>query len=144
MHEPGSHLWTRRQRITLATIVLLVAAVFFVQALRNPASVSDPPPPVGPRAVELTSKIDPNTADWPAWAALPMIGEKRAKQIVTFREQWQADHPAETPFAVPHDLMRVKGIGKATVETLKPYLQFPEPAKGENEPGDREGPPGAR
>jgi DNA uptake protein ComE-like DNA-binding protein len=87
--------------------------------------VDDPPAPVGERAHDLASRIDPNTADWPAWAALPLIGEKRAKEIVAFRDTWMIEHPDETPFARPEDLMRVKGIGKATVETLTPYLIFP-------------------
>ena len=83
-----------------------------------------------PRAVDaylatLLSKIDPNTADWAAWATLPLIGEKRAKEIVAFREAWQAEHPGEIPFAKLEDLTRVKGIGKATIATLEPYLVFP-------------------
>jgi DNA uptake protein ComE-like DNA-binding protein len=125
MHEPGSFVWTRRQRAVLAGIVLILCTVFFVRALRNPAHVDDPPAPEGSRAAELATRIDPNTADWPAWAGLPLIGEKRAKEIVAFRESWRADHPDQLPFEKAEDLMRVKGIGKATVETLKPYLIFP-------------------
>jgi DNA uptake protein ComE-like DNA-binding protein len=125
MVEPGSFVWTRRQRAVLAGLVLILCAVFFAKALRNPAHVDDPPAPTGDLAHTLATRIDPNTADWPAWAALPLIGEKRAKEIVAFREAWQADHPDQLPFERPEDLMHVKGIGKATVETLKPYLIFP-------------------
>jgi DNA uptake protein ComE-like DNA-binding protein len=127
MREPGSILWTRRQRTVLGGAVVVLCAVFFVRAVRNPARVANPVEPVGERAVELATRIDPNTADWPAWAALPLIGEKRARQIVEFRDQWAAEHPGETPFAKLDDLMRVKGIGKATVEQLAPYLAFPSP-----------------
>jgi DNA uptake protein ComE-like DNA-binding protein len=123
--EPGSFVWTRRQRSVLASLVLILCAFYFVKALRNPAHVDDPPAPEGSRAGDLATRIDPNTADWPAWAALPLIGEKRAKEIVTFREAWLADHPDQVPFEKPEDLTRVKGIGKATLETLKPYLIFP-------------------
>jgi DNA uptake protein ComE-like DNA-binding protein len=132
MGEPGSFVWTRRQRAVLATFVLILCAAFFVRALRNPAHVDDPPAPEGSRAASLATRIDPNTADWPAWAALPLIGEKRAREIVAFRESWQTDHPDQIPFEKPEDLTRIKGIGKATVETLKPYLTFPpapEPAQ---------------
>ena len=125
MREPGSILWTRRQRTILGGTVLVLCAVFFVRAVWNPARMANPVSPVGERAVELATRIDPNTADWPAWAALPLIGEKRARQIVEFRDQWAAEHPGETPFAKLEDLMRVKGIGKATIEALAPYLAFP-------------------
>jgi competence protein ComEA len=126
MREPGAHIWTRQQRVVLGAIVLILCAAFAARAWRNPQRVGDPTDPAGPRAAELLSKIDPNTADWPAWAALPLIGEKRARQIVEFRDKWAADHPGEIPFATPQDLTRVKGIGKATVETLAPYLAFPD------------------
>ena len=130
MAQPGSFVWTRRQRTVLASIVLILCGVFFVQALRHPTHIDDPPAPAGDLAANLATRIDPNTADWPAWAGLPLIGEKRAKEIVAFRGQWLIDHPDEAPFQKPEDLMRVKGIGKATVETLKPYLIFP-PAEPE-------------
>ena len=129
MREPGAHIWTRQQRAVLGTVVLVLCAALAARAYRHSQRVADPIDPVGPRAAELLSKIDPNTADWPAWAALPLIGEKRAKQIVEFRDKWSADHPGETPFAKLEDLTRVKGIGKATIETLAPFLTFPESAE---------------
>ena len=125
MAQPGSFIWTRRQRAVLGSIVLILCGVFFLQALRHPTRIDDPPAPTGDLAANLATRIDPNTADWPAWAGLPLIGEKRAKEIIAFREQWLTDHPDEPPFQKPEDLTRVKGIGKATVETLKPYLVFP-------------------
>ena len=125
MTEPGSFVWTRRQRTVLAGVVLILCTAFFVRALRNPTRVTDPPAPHGDRANALAARIDPNTADWPAWAGLPLIGEKRAKDIVSFRQAWMADHPGELPFRKPEDLARVKGIGKATVEALTPFLVFP-------------------
>jgi hypothetical protein len=125
MIEPGAWIWTRRQRAVLAAAVLFLAGWFFVRALREPARVVDPPPVMGELANDLATRIDPNTADWPAWAALPLIGEKRAKEIVAFRENWLAEHPAEVPFEKLEDLMRIKGIGKATIATLEPYLVFP-------------------
>lgn len=134
MAQRGSYVWTRRQRAVLACVVLILSGYFFVQALRQPTRVDDPPAPTGDLAGALATRIDPNTADWPAWAGLPLIGEKRAREIVAFREQWLVDHPDDTPFAKPEDLMRVKGIGKATVETLKPYLIFPATQPTESDP----------
>jgi hypothetical protein len=130
MAEQGAWFWSQRQRGVLAGLVLALAGVFFVRALKEPARVSDPPPPVGERANTVASRIDPNTADWAAWAALPGIGEKRAKEIVAWREAYVAGHPGEVVFGKAEDLMKVKGIKKATVETLGPYLLFPEGAEG--------------
>jgi hypothetical protein len=128
MHEPGAWLWTRRQRAVLAGALLIVAGWLFVRAMREPARVADPAPVTGELAHTLASRIDPNSAEWPAWAALPLIGEKRAKEIVAFRETWLVEHPGEVPFEKLEDLMRIKGIGKATIATLEPYLVFPQPA----------------
>jgi hypothetical protein len=129
MREPGAWLWTRRQRGALAGIVLGLAVWLFVRALQQPMRVDDPPG-IGGLADDLTTRIDPNSADWAAWAALPLIGEKRAKEIVAFREAWLVEHGGEPAFAKLEDLTRIRGIGKATIATLKPYLAFPEPAAG--------------
>jgi len=47
MAQPGSFVWTRRQRTVLASIVLILCGVFFVQALRHPTHIDDPPAPAG-------------------------------------------------------------------------------------------------
>jgi hypothetical protein len=125
MREGAGWLWTRRQRGVLAVAVLLLAGFGLWRSFRAPAEVADPPAVVGDRAGRLATRIDPNTADWAAWAALPLIGEKRAKEIVAFREAWQGEHPGEVVFQKLEDLMRVKGIGKGTIGTLEPYLAFP-------------------
>ena len=136
MREGAGWLWTRRQRAVLATAVLVLAGWGLWRSLRAPVEVGDPPEVVGDRARDLATRIDPNTADWAAWAALPLIGEKRAKEIVTFREAWQGEHPGEVAFGKLEDLMRVKGIGKATIGTLGPYLVFPgERSESEALPG---------
>jgi hypothetical protein len=125
MRERGDWLWTGRQRAVLAGVVVLLVGFGIWRTYRAPAEIGDPPGMVGERAAQLATRIDPNTADWSAWAALPLIGEKRAKEIVAFREAWRGEHPDEIPFAKLEDLMRVKGIGKATIATLEPYLVFP-------------------
>jgi len=130
MTEQKAWLWTRRQRWVLGIVVLLLTGVFALRAMHNPARVADPPGE-GALAGELASRIDPNTADWPAWVALPLIGEKRAKEIVAFRETWMAEHPGELAFEKLDDLTRVKGIGKETIKTLAPFLEFPVGEKDE-------------
>jgi competence protein ComEA len=63
----------------------------------------------------IDTKIDVNRAEWPELALLPNIGEQLAKQIV-------ADRTERGPFKDLEDLLRVKGIGPKTLETLRPFL----------------------
>lgn len=58
--------------------------------------------------------IDLNTADWYDLQRLPGIGEKRAKDIIAWRE-------AYGPFQAVDELVCVSGIGPATLEGLWAY-----------------------
>jgi hypothetical protein len=118
-------IWTPRQRITLASILLTIVAVFLIIASRRPLQIDDPQPAVGRRASELATKIDPNQADWPTLAALPLIGEKRAKDIVAYREDFARKNPARLPFNSLQDLENVRGIGPGTSQALAPFLLIP-------------------
>ena len=119
--------WTRSQRRVLAAFLLVLCPVLGVRYACNRAHVPDPPPPQGPRYHEVADRIDPNTADAASLAALPMIGEKRAQDIVDFRDARRTRAPDRPVFARPEDLLQIKGFGQASVETLRPYLLFPEP-----------------
>ena len=66
-----------------------------------------------PLAVDF--KIDVNTADWPELALMPNVGEKLAKRIVEHR----AEHGR---FESLDDLDRVRGIGRKTLDSMRPYL----------------------
>ncbi len=61
--------------------------------------------------------INVNTADAELLTVLPGIGETRAAAIVEDRE-------ANGPFADAEELMRVSGIGEATVEGLADQVIF--------------------
>lgn len=118
-------LWSSRQRSTLAVVVLLFLGVLAVLRFLHPFRYGDPPNGDAPRAARLATKLDPNTADAAALAALPLIGPSRAQEIIDYRDRWQTDHPDQPAFSTPDDLLKVKGIGKSTLETLRPYLHFP-------------------
>jgi hypothetical protein len=117
--------WTRPQRRVLATFLLALSPVLLARYACNLAHVPDPPPAEGPRFHEVADKLDPNTADAASLAALPMIGDKRAADIVEHREARRASMPQRPVFTRPEDLLQIKGFGAASVETLRPHLMFP-------------------
>ena len=80
----------------------------------------------GPSSSPIASIRTPPT--WQTMAALPMIGEKRARLIVEYREQFQALHPGQRAFNSAQDLLRIRGIGPAMMSQLQPYLLFPGPS----------------
>ncbi len=77
------------------------------------------PPPTetaAPSATQTTSsagtgKVDLNTATAEELMTLPGIGEKRAADIIAYRE-------ANGPFRIPEDLTRVSGIGEGILAGL--------------------------
>jgi DNA uptake protein ComE-like DNA-binding protein len=119
------NLWTARQRRVVLAIGLAMAAIVLWTAWQHPVVMSDPPALDAARPDELANQIDPNTADLATLAALPTLGEKRARAIVAFRENFATAHPDRLAFSSVDDLMMLKGFGIATVMTLKPMLCFP-------------------
>ena len=61
--------------------------------------------------------IDLNTASAKELEKLPGLGKTKAAAVVAYREQ-------NGPFASVEQLDKVKGIGKATVEKLRPHLSI--------------------
>ncbi len=118
-------LWSASQRGVLISVVLILAAALLIRLVRDRMYVSDPPPVRAERHDELADRLDPNAATWQELAVLPQIGEKRAREIVAYRDALVARQPDRPPFARPQDLMNVKGIGPAMVETIRPHLAFP-------------------
>ena len=60
-------------------------------------------------------QVDLNLAPWQELVLLPGVGETLAMRIIESRE-------ADGPFVEPADLLRVHGIGPATLDRLLPYL----------------------
>jgi len=118
-------LWSPTQRGVLIAFVLILSTILLLRLARDRMYVSNPPPPHADRYDDLADRIDPNTASWQELAVLPQIGEKRAKEIIAYREAFVAQPPNRIPFTRSEDLMRVKGIGPAMIETLRPHLAFP-------------------
>lgn len=61
--------------------------------------------------------IDINSAGLLDFEALPYIGMSKARDIINYREEHGA-------FRTLEDLTKIKGIGPATLEKIKPYLMI--------------------
>jgi len=117
--------WTPRQRLALSVIILLILSYLLIRYQFTPARISNPQPPDAPRASDLQDKLDPNTATADDLSSLPNLGPAMARRIIDDRNQFQKSHPNQPPYKSLADLLRVKGIGPATLENLRPYLRFP-------------------
>ena len=118
-------LWTPSQRGVLIALVLVVSGVLLIRLAFNRQYIADPQPAAPARVDELADRLDPNVATWEELAVLPQLGEKRAKEIVAYREQFRADRRGDVAFARIEDLLKVRGIGVAMIETIRPHLMFP-------------------
>jgi hypothetical protein len=116
--------WTAPQRGVVIVLLTGMLVYLAVRLFVNPVYVSDPQPPIPTRAPELEDRIDPNITDAATLAALPQIGGKRARDIIAYREHFVAEHPGQRAFAKLDDLLRIKGIGAATLSQIEPYLIF--------------------
>ncbi len=94
--------------------------------LAAPGSASAPAPDPPPAAVSRTqaSPDDPvylNTANVDDLRRLPGIGEKRAGAILALRARMGGR------FRAVEDLLKVKGIGRATLRRLRPVVRLDPP-----------------
>jgi hypothetical protein len=122
--SPG-FCWTGSQRKVLIVAIIGLLGFLSIQLVRRPLYISDPQPDRPARYEELADRIDPNSADVAALSALPMIGPKRAADIVRYREKFVAEYPGKSAFERPEDLLRIDGIGAAMLASLRPYLILP-------------------
>jgi hypothetical protein len=132
--EHAGWTWTRPQRRVLVALLAVLCPVFALRYACNRAYVPNPPPPHGPRYDEVADRIDPNTADLATLSALPMIGDRRAQDIIDFRDSRRTGSSDQPVFKSPEDLLRIRGFGRASVETLRPYLLFPPQSRPSTQP----------
>jgi hypothetical protein len=128
--------WSEPQRRVILLLLAVLLVILCARYACNSMYVSDPQPDLPPRYDQLADKIDPNTADWQTLAALPGIGERRARDIVEYRQRKRdlAHQPDLLVFQSERDLLYVRGVGAGIVDSMKPYLLFPPPAQPATRP----------
>lgn len=63
-------------------------------------------------------RIDINSAGWVEWTQIEGVGQATAEKIV-------ADRDSKGAFRSVQDLLRVNGIGRKTLEKMRPFLREP-------------------
>lgn len=120
--------------LALTTAFFLVCGTWFlartsqrepyrVNTLRDPMAAEDTasaasaaePEDIWPDSLLPGERIDVNTASVYDLRRLPGIGEKRAQDIVDYREE-------HGPFQSAEELMNVSGIGPGILESLRDYV----------------------
>jgi competence ComEA-like helix-hairpin-helix protein len=114
-------MWTPQQRTVLIVLILALAGLVSMRLIRDDQMVPRELPDEGPRANEVMSQLDLNTADAASLSAIPRLGIAKAQAIVAYREQFVAAHPGQRAFEQMETLFRIKGIGPATMELLRKY-----------------------
>ena len=117
--------FSRLERITVTLTLLIIAflagwflcrrhdnALAFVPA-SSPVQSAAPAHSASPSVSQspAVERININTADAAQLQTLPGIGEKRAADIIAYREE-------NGPFAIPEAITDVPGIGTATLEEI--------------------------
>lgn len=97
---------------------LILSLVFATAVLHRARGVPESPP---------SGRVNPNDASVASLARLPGIGLTRARAIVALRDDLQSRQGSAAVFRRAEDLAQVKGIGPATVEGVRPWLQFDPP-----------------
>jgi competence protein ComEA len=115
--EQLPRFWLRRgDQVLLAALLTLATGLLFVHWVRisdwgrSPIEIDRLPPG------EYLYRIDINQATWVEWAQLEGIGETLARRII-------ADRQERGPFSSVDDLLRVRGIGRAKLDGMRPHLK---------------------
>ncbi len=100
-------IYRRRTRIALACALATATAI-------SPGLARAKLPGGVFAAVQLSGKLNLNTATQAQLELLPGVGPAMAERVIAYRSQHLFSSPAQ--------IRRVKGIGKKTYQKLQPYL----------------------
>jgi competence ComEA-like helix-hairpin-helix protein len=108
-------------------LLALLLTLLTVQYLRRPARLDEPAVLHG-QPIRLPTRIDPNTATAEQLTRIPHLGDKLAAKIIDYREARKPLTPDNIVFHAAEDLSHISGLGRKTLDQLRPYLQFPDDA----------------
>lgn len=114
--KPLSRLWIQPRDLAgvcalAASALVLIACYWLYRGGHRGALVEiDRAPPLQAKFL-----VDINQAEWPEIIQLPGLGEVLAQRVVANRQD-------NGPFRDVDELTRVDGIGRKTLEKLRPYL----------------------
>ncbi len=117
-------MFTRNEALVLAVAcgaVVVALVVPWVRPGLPPVVVASSPEPLPtwrPAASPGRVAVSVNLATAEELERLPGIGPVLARRIVE-------DRARNGQYTRPEDLLRVKGIGRKTLDKLRPYLQVP-------------------
>ncbi|WP_145030306.1 ComEA family DNA-binding protein [Caulifigura coniformis] len=108
--------WTRQDRWFLAVLALAIVVLLGIHFARLGGWGLKPLEFARPESRKYEFQLEVNGATWVEWMQLEGIGEATARKIV-------AERDANGPFRSVDDVARVKGIGPATLEKIRPWLR---------------------
>ncbi len=111
----------QNQRIVLACLVILIFLSVVLSAISMIVYTNS-----NSSSTEFTfeSKINPNSAAQASLTRLPGIGRAKAKEIISYRENFTAGGGSGPAFKTVNDLDKVTGIGPATINNIYSHLKF--------------------
>ena len=101
----------QRWLLALGVLFFSVTGVQWIRMTQQP----DPLPWQRSESFDRLFRVDVNNATWIEWSQLEGIGPGYAHRIV-------ADRQVNGPFSSIDDVTRVPGIGKATLDRVRPWL----------------------
>jgi competence ComEA-like helix-hairpin-helix protein len=111
--------FSRSEGAVLLGSAALAILVLGAQLLLSPTldPLAEPLSQMGSEAGLSSQRVDVNRASVAELTKLPGIGPRLAERIVRYRLQ-------HGPFRSPEELLRVRGIGSATLRDLLPWIQI--------------------
>lgn len=114
---PPNVVWglSRSDRWFWGILLIVIGGLLTVDAWRRGSAAIRPLVVLADRPPEEFFAVEVNSATWVEWAQLEGLGETLARRIVDDRDE-------HGPFQSPDDLLRVRGIGRRTLERIRPFL----------------------
>lgn len=129
---PSRKLARRGLPVPLLLLAAFFVAAFFVAGAAVAGEPTEPAAPAAPPATPVSSRVDLNSASVEELCTLPGIGPKKAEAIIARRKKH--------PYTRVTQLLQVKGIGRKTLEKLRPRLTVGGSPAGPEKPRAEKGP----